>query len=140
MRPLLIMILLAISSSLISCGATMETTTNEAGQQVVICEIPNDLSNENAKPKKKVSRDDVQSAMRELEDDVKICGSFGAWRSKGNTVTVKYVVEPEGYVSSAAAVYGYTNTKLGRCAASKICSARFPVAENMVTITYPFRL
>ena len=140
MRPFIPIILLAMAPTLVSCGATMETTTNEAGQQVVICEIPGDLGNKNVKPKKKVSRDDVQSAMRELEDDVKLCGSFTEWKSKGDIVTVKYVVEPEGYVSSAAAVYGYANTKLGRCAAGKICKAKFPVAENMMTISYPFKL
>ncbi len=59
-------------------------------------------------------------------------------RAPKGTVSVKFVVEPNGSVSSAAVACGKKNHALRRCMERRIKSWKFPKADAPTTVDYPF--
>lgn len=92
-----------------------------------------------AKPKKKeLDRRDVSSAMDKIRGSAIRCGEVEGYTS---SVSVKFVVDPSGKVSSAKVVGAKAGTMTGDCVVSAVKRAKFPPFDGSpTTFTFPFLL
>ena len=85
-----------------------------------------------------LERADVTDGLAAVADAVQRCAAVDGTRG---TVTVKFVVGPDGQVRSSSATGEHARSKTGACVASAVTRARFPRFEgDPVTINYPFSL
>ena len=114
-------------------GKDLEDVLNEVTGGV---EAPAEVEKEEKRPTKtELDRRDVTAAMSGVRSAVMKCRDLEKFEG---TVTVKFVVEPSGKVSSA------TSTRkgpTGSCVAAAVKRARFPAFDGAPTsFTYPFLL
>jgi outer membrane biosynthesis protein TonB len=88
--------------------------------------------------KRGLERADVTDGLAAVADAVQRCAAVDGTRG---TVTVKFVVGPDGQVRSSSATGDHARSKTGACVSSAVTRARFPRFEgDPVTINYPFSL
>lgn len=88
----------------------------------------------NAGPELKKS--DVKNVIMDAMPDIRRCGMD----LKGETVRVKWVIEPEGNVSDVAVQGKRANDDIGRCLKKQLAQLRFGHSIKRTPVAFPFKL
>jgi hypothetical protein len=88
----------------------------------------------NAGPELKKS--DVKNVVMDAMPDIRRCGMD----LKGETVTVKWVIEPEGNVTDVAVQGKRANDDIGRCLKRQVSQLRFGHSVKNTPVAFPFKL
>ncbi len=83
-----------------------------------------------------LKKSDVKNVVMDSMPDIRRCGMD----LKGETVTVKWVIEPEGNVTDVAVQGKRANDDIGRCLKREVSQLRFGHSVKSTPIAFPFRL
>lgn len=83
-----------------------------------------------------LKKSDVKNVVMDSMPDIRRCGMD----LRGETVTVKWVIEPEGNVTDVAVQGKRANDEIGRCLKKQVSELRFGHSIKSTPIAFPFKL
>lgn len=83
-----------------------------------------------------LKKSDVKNVVMDSMPDIRRCGMD----LKGETVTVKWVIEPEGNVTDVAVQGKRANDEIGRCLKKQVSELRFGHSIKSTPVAFPFKL